>query len=160
MLRDCLHMCESRASYAKVKLEYSGPTTPVYAVVDERLLRQIILNLLSNALKFTQEGGEVNVSLTASPYDGIAVRIVDNGIGISPEDLERVLRPFEQVESAYARKNGGAGLGLPLALKLTELHGGNLTVESEVSKGTTVNILLPPKRLLPDGLPNSLRAAS
>jgi two-component system cell cycle sensor histidine kinase PleC len=160
MLRDCVHMCESRASYAKVKLEYSGPTTPVYAVVDERLLRQIILNLLSNALKFTQEGGEVNVSLTASPYDGIAVRIVDNGIGISPEDLERVLRPFEQVESAYARKNGGAGLGLPLALKLTELHGGNLTVESEVSKGTTVNILLPPKRLLPDGLPNSLRAAS
>jgi two-component system cell cycle sensor histidine kinase PleC len=160
MLRNCVHMCESRASFAKVKLEYASAAAPVHAVVDERLLRQIVLNLLSNALKFTPEGGEVRVSMTASPYDGIAIQIADNGIGISPQDLERVLRPFEQVESAYARRNGGAGLGLPLALKLTELHGGNLTVDSQVSKGTKVNILLPPKRLIDTPPAEPLRAAS
>ena len=69
-------------------------------------------------------------------------------IGIAPENLERVLRPFEQVESSYSRKHGGSGLGLPYAKRLTELHGGELKIESELGKGTTVTVTLPPSRLI------------
>jgi signal transduction histidine kinase len=161
LLRDCMHMCENRAKQAGVKMEFLGSTAPAYAIVDERLMRQIILNLLSNALKFSnKDDGKVKVSFTASPYDGIAIQIEDNGMGISAKDTERVLRPFEQVESAYARKNGGAGLGLPLAVKLTELHDGSLTIDSVENEGTTVHILLPPTRFVdkPNEVP--LRAAS
>lgn len=148
LLRECIHICENRAELAQVKLEYTCARAPVRAIVDERLLRQVILNLLSNALKFTPEGGKVTVSFTASEYDGIDIKIQDTGIGISGDDLERVQRPFEQVEGAYARKTGGAGLGLPLAVKLTELHGGRLTIQSAQGKGTTIDVLLPTSRVL------------
>jgi two-component system cell cycle sensor histidine kinase PleC len=160
LLRDCMHMCANRAKSAGVKLEYSGSSAPVNVVVDERLMRQIILNLLSNALKFSQTDGTVKVSFTASRYDGIFIQIKDTGIGISPDDLQRVLRPFEQVENAYARKNGGAGLGLSLAVKLTELHDGELTVDSVENKGTTVSITLPPKLLLDESVAEPMREAS
>ena len=67
---------------------------------------------------------------------------------IAPENIDRVLRPFEQVETSYARKHGGSGLGLPYAKRLTELHGGTLTIESELGKGTTVSVAFPPHRLV------------
>jgi signal transduction histidine kinase len=160
LLRECMQMCESRAKQVGVKLEFLGPAAPAYAIVDERLVRHIILNLLSNSLKFSKnEGGTVKVSFTASPYDGIAIRIEDDGVGISAKDIERVLRPFEQVESAYARKTGGAGLGLPLAVKLTELHDGKLTIDSVENEGTTVHILLPPTRFIDKPNEEPLRAA-
>jgi two-component system cell cycle sensor histidine kinase PleC len=147
LLRECVHICENRAGQGLVSLEYKSSSTRTHITVDERLIRQVILNLLSNALKFTPEGGKVTVSFTASEYDGIDIKIHDTGIGISREDLERVQRPFEQVEGAYARKTGGAGLGLPLAVKLTELHGGRLTIDSEQGKGTTIDVLLPANRV-------------
>ena len=161
LLRDCMQMCENRAKQAGVNLEFLGSTAPAYVIVDERLMRQIILNLLSNALKFSKkDDGTVKVSFTASPYDGIAIQIEDNGMGISAKDVERVLRPFEQVENAYARKNGGAGLGLPLAAKLTELHDGTLTIDSVENVGTTVHILFPPTRFIDKLNEEPLRAAS
>jgi len=159
LLRECVHVCENRAEQAHVKLEYIRPAKATQAIVDERLLRQVIMNLLSNALKFTPEGGTVTVSHTASQFDGIDIKIRDTGIGISPADLERVQRPFEQVESAYARKTGGAGLGLPLAVKLTELHGGRLTVQSTPGKGTTINVLLPASRVVSPEEEEPLRVA-
>jgi two-component system cell cycle sensor histidine kinase PleC len=144
-----------------VTLEFMESSTPAYAIVDERLMRQIILNLLSNALKFSdKDDGRVKLSFTASRYDGIEIRIEDNGMGISDKDIERVMRPFEQVESAYARKNGGAGLGLPLAVKLTELHDGSLAIESKENEGTTVHILLPASRYVDKPEVEPLRAAS
>ncbi|MGY9106160.1 MAG: sensor histidine kinase, partial [Alphaproteobacteria bacterium] len=160
LLRDCMHMCANRAKIAGVKLEYLGPSAPVNVVIDERLMRQIILNLLSNALKFSQTDGTVKVSFTASRYDGLSIQIKDTGIGISPDDLQRVLRPFEQVENAYARKNSGAGLGLSLAVRLTELHDGSLTVDSVENHGTTVSITLPPERLLDESVAEPMREAS
>ncbi len=160
LLGDCMQMCDNRAKNAGVNLEYLGSAAPVNVVVDERLMRQIILNLLSNALKFSPTDSTVKVSLTASRYDGISIQIKDCGIGISPENLERVLRPFEQVENAYAKKNSGAGLGLSLAVRLTELHDGNLTIDSAENKGTTVNIALPPSRFLDDSLAEPMRQAS
>ena len=85
--------------------------------------------------------------------------MADTGIGIPQEDLERVLRPFEQVESSYARKHGGSGLGLPYADRLVKLHGGRLTLQSIVGRGTTVTVDLPADRLVGIGKHPSLMAA-
>jgi signal transduction histidine kinase len=144
-LDDAMRMCRGRAAAAGVELIAAGDHS-LYAVVDERLIRQIVLNLLTNAIKFTRDGGNVTLTLSGSE-EGIQIRVTDTGIGIAPEDIERIIRPFEQVETVLARSHGGTGLGLPLTVKLTELHGGTVTIESQIAQGTTVTVLLPPERL-------------
>ncbi|MBL6854171.1 MAG: hybrid sensor histidine kinase/response regulator, partial [Alphaproteobacteria bacterium] len=131
---------------AGVDLTFPGRGQSLYALVDERLIRQIVLNLLTNAIKFTREGGKVTLTLSGAE-DGIYIRVADTGIGIAPEDIDRIIRPFEQVETVLSRTHGGTGLGLPLTAKLTELHGGTLTIESQVAQGTTVTVWLPAQRL-------------
>ncbi len=120
----------------------------MYACVDRRLFFQAVLNLVTNAIKFTPLGGTVTLSLTTSQNNGVEIQVRDTGIGIAPDDLGRVLIPFEQVESAHSRRNGGTGLGLPYAKTLIELHDGSLRIASELGKGTTVTITLPPSRLV------------
>jgi len=110
-------------------------------------MRQILLNLLSNAVKFTPEGGLVRVSAFRR-NGGLAIAVSDSGIGIDPDDFEKALAPFGQVESTLNRKFEGTGLGLPLAKHLIEMHGGTLSLESEVNGGTTVTIFLPPERIV------------
>ena len=149
LLDECVDVCQSRALQKKVALVLCQGVFPVSANIDRRLFVQLILKILSNAVKFSHEKGEVKVSFSGSPEDGILIQVTDHGIGIDAEDIERVFRPFEQVESAYARKNGGTGLGLPFAKKLAEIHGGSLTLESAINKGTTVSIRLPANRFLP-----------
>ncbi|HEV7372141.1 sensor histidine kinase, partial [Arenibaculum sp.] len=103
---------------------------------------QIVVNLLSNALKFTPEGGAVELS--AVPDRGrIAMVVADNGIGIAPEHLSRVFEPFWQEENSLSRRHGGAGLGLPLAKALAELQGGVLRIDSQLGRGTMVTLSLP-----------------
>ncbi|MBL6937950.1 MAG: hypothetical protein ISS15_16325 [Alphaproteobacteria bacterium] len=145
-LDDALRMCRGRATAAGVDLTFPGRGQSLYALVDERLIRQIVLNLLTNAIKFTREGGKVTLTLSGAE-DGIYIRVADTGIGIAPEDIDRIIRPFEQVETVLSRTHGGTGLGLPLTAKLTELHGGTLTIESQVAQGTTVTVWLPAQRL-------------
>jgi len=113
------------------------------AMADERALRQMLLNLLSNALKFTPVGGEVTIDVFRRGED-VAISVSDNGIGIRAEDIPKVLEPFGQVENEMGQKHPGTGLGLPLTKELAELHGGSLTMESNVDVGTTVTIILPP----------------
>jgi PAS domain S-box-containing protein len=117
--------------------------------IDKRKLAQVIINLLSNALKFTPRGGTVALSSHSNDDGSLAISVRDTGIGIAPEDMQMVLAPFGQVESAFSRKHHGAGLGLPLSRSLTELHGGALTIESEVGVGTTVTVTLPAARVTP-----------
>jgi len=122
-------------------------------------MRQVLLNLLSNAVKFTPPKGEVTVSADRMPDGGIALVIADTGIGIAQEDLDRVLTPFRQLEdqdhlkrSREANGQGGhtnAGLGLPLAKLLTELHGGDFLLESRPNAGTKVTVTLPSERVTP-----------
>src|SRR5258706_6587736 len=112
---------------------------------DSKRLRQMLLNLLSNALKFTPVGGEVTIDVFRRGED-IAISVSDNGIGIRAEDIPKVLEPFGQVENEMSQKHPGTGLGLPLTKELAELHGGSLTMESNIDVGTTVTILLPPDR--------------
>jgi two-component system, cell cycle sensor histidine kinase PleC len=144
----CVRMCRGRAETNKVELIYFGGQSEVIVRADERLVLQVLANIVSNAIKFTPEGGTVRIQLSASPQKGIVIRVADTGIGIAPDNLERVLRPFEQVETSYSRKHGGSGLGLPYAKKLTELHEGELNLESELGKGTAVTIMLPAARLI------------
>ena len=111
-------------------------------VADERKLKQVLVNLLSNAVKFTPEGGRVDVR--AAPADGgVEISVSDTGIGIAPEDQEAIFEEFRQAGSDYTRKREGTGLGLALARKFVELHGGRLWVKSEMGNGSTFTFTLP-----------------
>ena len=117
------------------------------AVADPTRLKQILLNLLANAMNFTDPGGLVRADVAADG-SGIELRVGDTGIGIAPRDIERVMQPFEQVGGPMARKTGGTGLGLPLARELARLHAGTLSLASRRGAGTTARLWLPPERIL------------
>jgi signal transduction histidine kinase len=111
-------------------------------VGDERKIKQVLLNLLSNAVKFTPEGGRIGIK--ARQADGsVEISVSDTGIGIAPEDQPKIFEEFRQVGGDYAHKREGTGLGLTLAKKFVELHGGRIWVESEVGKGSTFSFTLP-----------------
>ncbi len=109
---------------------------------DKRALKQVVINLLANAVKFTPEYGTVTVSATERS-GAVEVRIVDTGIGIPAGDLQKIGRPFEQVENQFTKTKSGSGLGLAISKSLIELHGGTLAIESEEGRGTTVTVIIP-----------------
>jgi PAS domain S-box-containing protein len=131
----------------KISLTAEVPEAPLPPVMaDESKFHQVLYNLLSNALKFTPPGGHVRVSAAVIREDGadaMEVSVSDTGIGISPEDQDRLFRPFEQVDSSYARRHAGTGLGLALTRRLVELHGGRIRVESRPGKGSTFSFTIP-----------------
>lgn len=106
---------------------------------DQRALRQILLNILSNAVKFTPENGRVRISATWSPERGVNLTVADTGIGIAEDDIPTILTPFKQLEN----RHGGTGLGLSIVHALVELHGGTLSIKSKVGEGTQVSVRLP-----------------
>jgi two-component system cell cycle sensor histidine kinase PleC len=108
---------------------------------DHRAVKQILLNLLSNAVKFTDQGA-IMVHARSGP-DLLTLRVIDTGCGIPPDHLPRLARPFEQVEQELTRNNSGTGLGLALTKSLAEMHGGKLSIQSEVGRGTIVTVALP-----------------
>ncbi|MEX1152652.1 PAS domain-containing sensor histidine kinase, partial [Parvibaculum sp.] len=110
---------------------------------DPRLAKQVLLNLLSNALKFTPEGGRIELTARRTRAGEIALSVADTGIGIAPNDIARVVEPFVRAEGALARTHEGTGLGLALTKSFIELHGGRLEVESRLGKGTTVTVYFP-----------------
>ena len=111
-------------------------------MADERKIKQVLLNLLSNAVKFTPEGGKITMSAALNGA-AVEVSVADTGIGIAAEDQQAIFEEFRQVGSDYARKREGTGLGLALARRLVELHGGTLTVASEPGKGSTFTFTIP-----------------
>ncbi|HZT87644.1 MAG TPA: ATP-binding protein [Stellaceae bacterium] len=117
---------------------------------DERKTKQVLLNLIINAVKFTAAGGRIDVVGRFEQASGVELTVADTGIGIPREHLSRVLQPFEQVDSSLSRLHQGTGLGLPLVKAIMELHGGTLVLESEEGKGTSVTITFPPDRVVLD----------
>ena len=115
---------------------------------DERKTKQVLLNLVTNAVKFTTAGGKIALDARFDPVTGLAVTVTDTGIGIAPADIGRVLEPFEQVDSSLARQHQGTGLGLPLVKAIMELHGGSVELQSEVGVGTRVRVIFPPERAI------------
>lgn len=112
-------------------------------IVDARSFRQLLFNLLSNAIKFSAEGGHITIALAPTNQGVIRLTVSDTGIGIAARDLPRLMEPFSQVDSAHSRRHKGSGLGLILVRTLAELHGGQVTIESELGRGTSVHIDLP-----------------
>jgi len=119
--------------------------------VDERLIRQVIINLLSNAIKFTPDKGRIIITGGINPEQEMWLSVEDTGIGIAPEDIGKVLEPFAQIRSTHQHAHAGTGLGLSLSKSLVELHGGTLTISSEVGVRTEVMITLPAKRVIKGG---------
>ena len=142
ILRASLRLITAPARSAGIELETHVPPDLPRIEGDERRLRQIVINLLSNALKFTPRGGKITVSL-AKKHEGIGFTVRDSGVGISPDDLARVTRPFEQSARYLSQHQEGSGLGLAVTNALVEQHGGTMTIESRLDHGTTVFVWLP-----------------
>jgi signal transduction histidine kinase len=135
-----VHLMENQAHGAGVSLLLDIRAVLIQG--DKRRLRQVLFNLLSNALKFTQSGGSVTVAVHRE-RDAAVLAVSDTGIGIAPADIARAMARFGQIECGFARKHQGTGLGLPLVKQLVELHGGIMALESEPGHGTTVTVRLP-----------------
>ncbi|TAJ70033.1 MAG: HAMP domain-containing histidine kinase [Phenylobacterium sp.] len=136
-----LRLMRGQADRAGVNLRGVLPIGPLHADADKRALKQIALNLISNALKFTPRGGSVTVTVQGSD-DILELVVADTGVGIAQDDLQRLGRPYEQAGDAGQRA-AGSGLGLSLVRAFARLHGGDMTVESTVGEGTTVTIRMP-----------------
>ncbi len=150
MLRACLALVQERANEGDVTIDsdLSADLPALYA--DERKLKQILLNLMSNAIKFTRPGGQVTLRAWSDVGDGFVFQVADTGIGIALEDIPTVLDPFRQVDSGLNREFEGTGLGLPLSKALAELHGASLDLQSETEVGTTVTVRFPAERIVRD----------
>ena len=137
------------AEISELRLTFP-PVTDLPDIKGDKLrLRQILLNLLSNAINFTPLGGEVRVSVSRGDGGEISIAVSDTGIGMSPEELKTLGQPFQQFQRAYSRKCRGTGLGVSLSKALAELHDGSLEYTSERGKGTTATLILPAHRVIP-----------
>ncbi|MGF1631521.1 MAG: PAS domain-containing sensor histidine kinase [Kiloniellaceae bacterium] len=147
VVNSCLTIVKESAANAGLALRTLLPEglPPLYA--DKRSVRQILLNLLSNSIKFTPSGGSVTVKAKLEPSGGLVLIVRDTGIGMTADGIEIVLQPFGQIESAHTRTRNGTGLGLPISKSLAEIHGGSMTVESEVGKGTSITVRFPAARV-------------
>ena len=146
---DALQLVQWRAKDANARLENAIDPETEMVYGDERAIKQILLNLLSNAVKFTPEQGCVTAFACLGPDGGMVFGVADTGVGIAPEDQSRVFDSFGQGKHDIALPEKGTGLGLSIVKGLAEAHGGHVTLESEVGKGTRVSVHLPQTRVRP-----------
>ncbi len=145
----CVRMFSEKIPAKKLELNVDEASTNFTLHADERLMIQSIVNLLGNSVKFTNEGGHIWIDVvhdTAAKLVGI--RIKDDGIGISKEDLPKIAKPFVQASNVVRKEHGGVDIGLALTKNIVELHGGKIAIESELGKGTTVTLYLPETRIV------------
>lgn len=148
LIESCRRMIEERAQRAGLTLSSKVDPTIAGIYGDNQRLRQIVLNLITNAIKYTPSGGSVSISATVDDGGSLVIAVTDTGVGIAESDIPTVMAEFGQIDHVFNRRNVGTGLGLPLTKQLVERHGGTLKIESEVGVGTTVMISLPPARLI------------
>jgi signal transduction histidine kinase len=145
VIRSAMRLLGRRAEEKSITIAVDlAPNLPALAA-DERALKQVLVNLLTNAVKFSDEESRIVVS--ARENDGLVIAVTDSGIGIDAEILDKVKQPFFQAEAALERRFEGAGLGLAIADGLMQLHGGSLEIESVVGQGTTVTLRFPVTRI-------------
>ena len=148
VVRGCLPMVRRMAEKNRVRIDYGIADGQSVVLADRRAVKQVVLNLLSNAVKFTTAGGVVSVRAEPAAAGGISLVVADTGIGIDPEILPKLCKPFVQADVSTSRRYGGSGLGLAISSKLMALHGGTLTIESVPGEGTTVFVNFPGSRVL------------
>lgn len=155
----CLRLLKLRIDTKglEIRQDFAFPLPPLLA--DERAVRQICLNLLSNALKFTPRGGTITVSVTATAEGGQMLRVRDNGPGIPREEIPKVLQAFGRGSLAHETAEGGTGLGLAIVQSLIGLHGGRFLLNSELRKGTAATVVFPPERVLDETQSHAGQAA-
>ncbi len=142
--RASLGLVKQDAHKKRLKVSSSFDSAVTIVQVDMRRLKQILVNLLSNAVKFTPEGGAIGLEVVGdAEREVVHFTVWDTGIGIAPEEMERLFKPFVQLDSSLSRKHVGTGLGLVLVHRMTEMHGGGVSVESEVGKGSRFTVSLP-----------------
>ena len=156
-LNRAMRMFRQRASEIGVELSFRVRDDIPWIIADPRLFNQVAINLTSNALKFTPEGGHVWIDLGIDDTGDLALSVKDTGIGIKTADTERIFEPFVQVENAMSRTHQGTGLGLPLVRKIMGLHGGAVALESVLSEGTTVVATFPKSRFVAPDSANEVR---
>jgi PAS domain S-box-containing protein len=146
VVESCRTMVAGRAQDGGIAITSLLPPSPIRLRGDQRALKQILLNLMSNAIKFTHSGGSVSISLAKADSGEIQLTVADSGIGIKPSALAKVFQPFYQIDHAATRAKGGTGLGLAISKHLAELHGGTIAIDSKIGIGTTVTVTLPAAR--------------
>lgn len=147
-ISDALRMFKETTRTSGKIIQFHAPDLPVHVCADERLIKQILINLVSNSVKFTGVDGRIVVGFEWPKEGGIDLVVADNGIGIPTDKIAHVMERFGQVADALARSRGGIGLGLPIVKALAELHGGIFTIESATGKGTIARVHLPEERVL------------
>jgi signal transduction histidine kinase len=143
VVEECFALVRGRAGAGQVRLEAEFSAAPALLLADRRSIKQLVLNYLSNAVKFTPEGGCVTVRETRTLNGETTISVSDTGIGMSAPEIEIALSPFGQIDSKLARKNEGTGLGLPICKSLVQLHGGEMVVTSSPGEGTTMSAKFP-----------------
>jgi len=148
IVQSVVRLVAARAKFGKLHLTTSVPKDLPALRGEERALKQILTNLLTNAIKFTPEGGDIKMTAYMDEKGRLCIKLADTGIGIAAEDIPLALAPFGQIESALSRKHQGTGLGLPLTKALVELHDGTLDLQSKLGEGTTVTLIFPVERVV------------
>ncbi|HEV8679988.1 MAG TPA: ATP-binding protein [Stellaceae bacterium] len=140
----------SRASVEKAKLAVDIDLQSGLPLLraDERKVRQVLFNLIGNAVKFTPAGGSIAIRARFDRQAGMRMTVADTGIGIAPENLQRVMEPFVQIDNSLSRNHPGTGLGLPAVKAIMEVHGGTLTLSSTIGAGTEATVTFPPERAI------------
>ncbi len=151
-IRHCLRMMSERARNGDLKLAAEiDEAASSLLFADLRMFKQILFNLIANAIKFTPPGGTIAVRAWHNRHSGTVIQVQDSGIGMALDDIPKALSRFGQIDSTLGRKFEGTGLGLPLTKSLAELHGGSLDLQSEAGAGTTVTVRFPAGRLVDRG---------
>ena len=138
---------ETQATEREVEVDVIFDGEPPKVLADERALFQVLLNLLSNAVRYGRVGGRVEVETRTLPDSRVQISVTDDGPGIAPEDLERVMMPFQRAVTIANSGTQGSGLGLPIVKQFIELHGGEFVLSSEIGEGTRALIILPAARV-------------
>ena len=146
LVRSVVTLVRQRADTMEIVVVTDMPDGLPTLLADERKVKQVLVNLMSNAIKFTESGGKVMLDVAHDATNGHIFRIADTGIGIAPEDIPKAVSHFGQVDSDLNRRYEGTGLGLPLTKALVELHGGTFDLQSKVGLGTTVTVCFPARR--------------
>ncbi len=148
IVAEAVRVLSDKACRAGVTVKTALPSGLPPILADKGKIRQILLNLIGNSIKFTRKDGTITISARVSSIGKFIFAVADTGVGIPENELESVMEAFVQSGDALTRNQHGSGLGLPLCKALTEMHSGCLLLESEVGKGTCVTISLPPQRVL------------
>jgi two-component system cell cycle sensor histidine kinase PleC len=150
ILSSCLLIIDAKAREKSITLETAVSSDMPRIMGDPLRIKQVLINLVGNAVKFTPEGGRIKVDVRPLQLGYAVIEVTDTGCGMTPAEVETAMRPFGQIDTAFSKRHEGTGLGLPIAYALARLHGGDLRIDSQKGQGTRVTVILPTVELSTD----------